>query len=326
MATDNADDFAAAFEEAAVAADKDPVPSPGSDAPVAQEKDEPAEKKDEPAEKKDEPAEGTDEPAEETDEPADADAEKKAAEEKKAADAEAKRVAEIKERAKAEARAKLEAEQELAAQKAAEAEAAKQAAATVAFPELELTPAEKDAIEKLEKDWPEAKQAMDVILKHREHGMKKLITTTLQQVLEHVYKDIGVLRNSAVQTEEQRHFAALEKAHADLDDILPPGKEDSGPLKAWIDQQPSLYKGRLEQVYNEGTTAEMIELISTFKQATGKGAKEADKESAAEAEKAKKAAAMSAVPSKRTVVRTAQPDPNNFDAAFDEATANEKVR
>lgn len=330
MATEN-DDFAAAFEDAVTVADKEPAPTPGSDMPKGEDKpagDLKGEVK--PTEKADdvdpEPTEEEKKPAEEVaaKEKADKEAADKAA--KDAAD----RIKDIKEKARADAEARREIEREEAAKKASEEEAAKKAAAT--FPDLVLSDEEKAAVDQLGKDWPEAKKALDVILKQREHSMKALFTGTFQKVLEHVYKDIADLRDNAETSTEERHFSAMSRAHADLDTILPPGKEDEGPLKQWIDKQPTIYKGALERVYNEGTTAEMIELISTFKEATGKKPTGGEDEEAkakaaeAEAEKARKAAGLAAVPSKRTVVRTGQPDPNNFDAAFEEATADERPR
>ena len=322
---ESVDDFAAAFEEAATVADKTPVPTPGSQ-DTDPKKEEVAPKKEEVAPKKDEP-ELEDDP----DAKAKADAEAEASRAKAKVD-EAARIKDIKDRAKAEAEARREIEAEAAAKKAAEEAAVKKAAENTAFPDLEVSEDETAAIAALEKDWPEAHKAVNSILRQREHGIKKLFTDTLREVIAHVYKDIGALQGSAVSSEEDRHFSALSRANPDLDELIPPGKEDEGPLKQWVDSQPSIYKGALTRVYNEGTTAEMLELISTYRQATGKMTPGADPDAAAKAkeeaevEKARKAAGLAPVPSKRTTVRTAQPDPNNFDAAFEEATAGEKIR
>jgi hypothetical protein len=114
-------------------------------------------------------------------------------------------------------------------------------------------------------------------------------------------------------------------AHPDYDAISP-------KLGEWIEKQPSYLTAAMKRVYNEGSVQEVSELVSQYKQANGIGSqtletpppagKPTDQQTAAaRAAAAKKAAELAPVQSKRTMPTPQSSDPNDFDGAFAEATA-----
>lgn len=62
------------------------------------------------------------------------------------------------------------------------------------------------------------------------------------------------------------HMAAIYEKHPDLDSIL-----DSKELQDWLKAQPSFVQTGFETVLTGGTAPQVVELIDTYKAATGKG-------------------------------------------------------
>lgn len=93
-------------------------------------------------------------------------------------------------------------------------------------------------------------------------GIQKLVQ---QQVQAHVSKATAPLREQQAQAEVQSHYGAILAAHPDASSIA-----ESAELKAWVEQQPSYAQPALRGVLEGGSAAQVIEVFSDFKRATGK--------------------------------------------------------
>lgn len=159
----------------------------------------------------------------------------------------------------------------------------------------------------------------------------------LQALQAQTFRELGKVLAPIVQTLQQSqvtsHFATIRSAHADFDTVLPNVRE-------WVAKQPNLYRPALERVLNQGTAAEVVELVAAYKQAVGStGAVpavpassvpqataapatapvvQAAQPSPKPAAPAAAVAATAAVTSQRSNNQTAA-DPNDFDAALREA-------
>lgn len=114
---------------------------------------------------------------------------------------------------------------------------------------------------------------------------------------------------------EEKHFAALHAAHSDYDEVVE-------KIPAWIKTQPIHVRPVLQQVYDSGDTQDVIDLITDFKKATGTPAPKPAPIIAPVTPKVKPqdGADLAPVETKRvTTLPKGSPDPNDFDAAWNEA-------
>lgn len=105
----------------------------------------------------------------------------------------------------------------------------------------------------------------------------------------------------------QAHFAAIEAVHPDLEEI------DASPVFAsWLENRPVHLKAAYEAIRERGTPAQVIAMLSEYKQAIG-----ADKKpQAAKPSKATKVAAATAVGRRRGTVQVPPKAANNDLAAL----------
>jgi len=87
------------------------------------------------------------------------------------------------------------------------------------------------------------------------------------------------------------HFSTIYKAHPDVESVV-----ESKQMNDWIESQPSFARSGIRNVIAEGSAAEVIELLDTFKSATGKLATTTVPTGAAAAAQAAIAKAQSAPP------------------------------
>jgi hypothetical protein len=178
----------------------------------------------------------------------------------------------------------------------------------------------------LQKEWPDLHRLFSLMA-------RQLQVDTLNYAFSEVGKVIQPLQESVTTYSTNEHTAAIYDAHTDYDAVYQPCME-------WIEKQPSFLKAAYQNVAKQGTAEEVITMVQQFKDATGwkapaAGSKEiggsrsstpaaaasAPKQTTGLSEAAKKAAkAMGAVGTKRGGQAAAQ-DPNDFDGAWDEATA-----
>ncbi len=89
-------------------------------------------------------------------------------------------------------------------------------------------------------------------------GIKKGLEAFQQQVQTMVAPAVKVSENAALDA----HFAQIDEAHPDREAII----EDVGK---WIESRPAFIRDHYAQVFEKGSAAQVVELISEFKEATG---------------------------------------------------------
>lgn len=131
---------------------------------------------------------------------------------------------------------------------------------------------------------------------------------------------LAPVESVVVQSQEQLYWQTIQAAHPDF-------REAAAAIPAWIEKQPALYRPALLQAYNQGTAEQVVELLTTYKQAIGTtGAAPAQPASSAaqvppKAEPVSNAAlaATLAPPAAQRSTMTTSRDPNDYESAFAEA-------
>lgn len=234
-----------------------------------------------------------------------ASAEAKAAEEAKVAEDRAKR--EAKARA-AEEKAAREAEE---AKAKAEAEAAKKAEER-SKPET-FSEDEKKLLEEATSVLPEMEQILS--------AQARVITANLEKKMESMFDQLASKFEERLKPVDQvaqtyvkdKFVLAVEKVHPDALQI-------TNKVEEWIKSQPPILQKAYDAVLDSGTVEETIELLNTYKAATGEKAEKKSKgpspeEVEAKKEKEAKLKALEGVRGRSTVER-ATIDPDDFDGAF----------
>ncbi len=191
----------------------------------------------------------------------------------------------------------------------------------------EPTEDEKKALAKFKEDFPNEAAAVEARLKSVDRDINARVYQAVQAVLQHVNGRLAPVETRVSETTLQSHLDALHKAHADYDQVVE-------KIPAWIKTQAALLQPTLQAAYDDGDTQSVLDLVAMYKKDTGVSTvgKTAEQiaaeqrvvdEAAAKKKKAdEEAAALAPVSGKRTTTAPrGQPDPNDFDAAFNEAAA-----
>lgn len=120
-------------------------------------------------------------------------------------------------------------------------------------------------------------------------GIQKLVDLRVQAKVDQlVGEKLAPLQQKAAQESASAHLQAIYEAHPDADSVV-----ESKELADWMGSQPSFVQQAMQQVLQQGSTQEVIELFDQFKKATGTtqaagtsanaGAKEAAKRAVASA-------------------------------------------
>ena len=165
------------------------------------------------------------------------------------------------------------------------------------------------AEEQYRKDWPEH-AAREDRLKVQLEEVKALLTTTTEALKGQIAPIVDANNVSA----EEKFMNTITSVHSDALALVPKVVE-------WIATQPKFLQPHYNAVLDGGAAADVVELLTMFKKATGmQPTNEPDPEIAEqarlEAERAERLNKMKTPTSIRTSV-TAEEDPDDFDAAFD---------
>ena len=88
-------------------------------------------------------------------------------------------------------------------------------------------------------------------------GVKRLVEQQLSQAL-------APMRQREQQSEADAHYQAIYAAHPDADSLV-----ESQELANWMAAQPSFARSAYQQVLDNGSAVQIIELFNSFKQSTG---------------------------------------------------------
>lgn len=96
-------------------------------------------------------------------------------------------------------------------------------------------------------------------------GIQTLVNAKVaQQVDAIVAQKLAPIQQKHATDATQTHYAAIYEAHPDADSLA-----ESKELADWINTQPSFVRDGYSTVLQKGSTQQVIELFSAFKQATG---------------------------------------------------------
>lgn len=120
---------------------------------------------------------------------------------------------------------------------------------------------EDEKFQEIREDFPEVAEAL-------EHSLKKTLSQfsakQSQQLMSVLQQSLAPLLQSQQQQILEEHYKRVKEAHPDFERYL-----ESGELEAWIKEQPSRKQKYLLEVYNEGSTEEVIDLFNEFKGSMG---------------------------------------------------------
>lgn len=172
----------------------------------------------------------------------------------------------------------------------------------------------RELVSNYEKEWPEVAEAEEIKRQAQ-----------LQHLRDQIYSEVGRALAPVFETTQQlqvdAHRSAIRQEHPDFEDV-------KGDLMEWIAGQPEFVRPAYEQVAQKGSAADVVSLLNQFKAATGKTGAVPEPASSARTpqqpkpkpkptEAAKKA--LAAAPSPRQAQVPGSANPNDYDAAFDEA-------
>jgi hypothetical protein len=181
-----------------------------------------------------------------------------------------------------------------------------------AQPEPEAPPLytaeQQQALDGFKKEWPEVAAGIELMMRQVQYETAQQVFNALAPTLNPV---LDYYQTSAVDMQ----YAQLVKAHPDYDQIYE-------NVLQWVDKQPSYMKTAMQHVVEEGSAAEVVDMINRYKMEAGKplaavpapAAKVTDLPEAAK----KVARSLGVVSSKRSAVPQSQ-DPTDFDGAWTEA-------
>ena len=195
----------------------------------------------------------------------------------------------------------------------------------------ELTADQQAAWTKFKTEWPEQAEMLEMQMAHREGVLTTQYVQALAAVVNQVEQMLKPVNDGYGEISYERHMTALRAKEGDYDGT--DYDQLIGEVPAWIKTQPKFLQESYERVYNEGNVAEMRELFTTFKKATGKGVKpeapttetaptSQPKPTAKKGPDPRDVAALAPVTtSKRSVPQPKGDDPNDFNGAWNEALA-----
>lgn len=96
-------------------------------------------------------------------------------------------------------------------------------------------------------------------------GIVKLQQQTRDELLGEVRQALAPIRQKEQDSAADAHLGAIYKAHPDADEVA-----ESAQFQAWRDGLPSFMRAGVENALKQGTTAEVVEVFTTFKTQTGK--------------------------------------------------------
>lgn len=180
-----------------------------------------------------------------------------------------------------------------------------------------LTPEQKAQVELLNRDWTEVANPVQALIGAH---VQAALARQQQQILAHVQQQMAPIQQATAQSQEALYWNTIAAAHPDF-------REVAAALPAWIENQPFKVAQQYLAQYQSGNPADAVALLAAYKQAMGStGAAPAHPASsavqappqAAPVSKAALAATAAVPPAQRSKV-VASRDPNDFEAAFNEA-------
>ena len=148
--------------------------------------------------------------------------------------------------------------------------------------------------------------------------IKKVAGSMVKAELGKVETQVKEIKDTQVASDTASHAQRINEAHPDWKQIY-----DSGKLTTWINSQPTFVQRTLNDIVEDGSTEDIIEMFDQFKAATKPAETDQSTTSSQSTgrSKSERAAAMQAVPAKTGGPPKPKPKvaKDDFDAAWDEA-------
>lgn len=151
-----------------------------------------------------------------------------------------------------------------------------------------------------------------------------LLMQDYKQTLNSLKSEVEPLKKQYTLTAEELHIKTIRDAHPDVDSIA-----QSKEFSDWVKSRPSYVQKEIARVYESGSAQEVIDLLTDFKESTGKPK---TKRSATnkpnipippkveEDDRVKRLRDASAVPSSRSKPPKEDNESQDFDSVFNEIT------
>ena len=168
--------------------------------------------------------------------------------------------------------------------------------------------------ETMKKEFPGEYATMMAKFKSTDRDINARVHQAIQNVLKHVDPRLSSVEATTTETAIRDHVTALHTAHPDYDVVI-------AKVPGWIKQQPAYIQPALQEVYDRGSTQDVIELVADYKKAA---AVVTPTPTPTPTPKPKPAGVddLTPVSSRRVAaVPKGTPDPNDYDSAFKEAVA-----
>lgn len=170
---------------------------------------------------------------------------------------------------------------------------------------------EQAKVDEFKAEWPDVAEGIELLMKDYRQKI-------MQEMSQQIEPMVSPAVQFAQQTQADQHVQQLEAAHPDYATIY-------NDIVGWVDGQPEYLKNAYTQVAQNGSTQEVIDLISRFKAETGKAQPEkpqpkAEKRDRTLPDEAKKAAASLGVVNSQRSAQAKAEDPNDFEGAWADAT------
>lgn len=196
--------------------------------------------------------------------------------------------------------------------------------------EIPLQFVEPEAFKTLKEDWPDVAEAVEAYIKSNIEQTRKSVEELVSSKVEPIERN---LNDSAANT----HWKSIQQAHPDVFSIV-----ETGELDAWQASLSPVAQRGVQAIRDTGSTEEVIKLLDEYK-ASKENTKTQPKPKSSTSSKPEgkevqavgfdydtlleKLKAASFVPSAKSTPKTGasltQADPDDFDAAFAEATKND---
>ncbi len=121
---------------------------------------------------------------------------------------------------------------------------------------------EKAALAKMKVDFPGEYVAIEARLKSVDRDINARVYAAVKDVMQQMDGRLTPVEQTVNTTSLESHKAAIHAAHADFDAVVPKVAE-------WIKTQPAYLQPALQAVYDQGTTEDVIALVSDYKKAAG---------------------------------------------------------
>ena len=174
---------------------------------------------------------------------------------------------------------------------------------------------EQRVLEEFQAEWPEVSQGIELMFRKQKQQLLQDVQQQFEPLVVPAYE-------MAQQMQGDQHYNKLVEAHPDYDTI-------HADVVGWIEQQPEYLKNAFTHVAQEGSTQDVIDMISRFKAETGVSTnqgqsqtprtRQAPRARKRQPDEAKQAAQSLGVVNSQRSSTPGVDDPNDFDSAWNEA-------